>query len=192
MVEQGLRQRSKARRRNAIVRSALVLFAERGYDATTIADIADAAEVAPRTVTMYFRTKQDIAMARFAESADRLTRALRDRAPGESVTQVMGRWMLGKDEDPDEEAMRELGCRMFDANPELRALRVHRMSEAIAEGAKALAEDTGTTPDALGPRIAVAAAVAIMIEIADNHRDTDHHQAMATALAFLEAGIRTL
>ncbi len=36
----GLRERSKARRREAIIRAALELFADRGYDATTIADIA--------------------------------------------------------------------------------------------------------------------------------------------------------
>ena len=77
----GLRERSKARRREAIIRAALELFADRGYDATTIADIAAAAEVAPRTVTMYFPSKQDIAMARFGQSVDELTDATA-RRPG--------------------------------------------------------------------------------------------------------------
>ena len=66
MAEIGLRERSKARRRAAIIRAAYELFAERGYDATTVADIAEAAEVAPRTVAMYFPAKQDIALSRFA------------------------------------------------------------------------------------------------------------------------------
>ncbi len=190
MVEAGLRERGKVRRRNAIIRAAYELFAERGYDATTIADIAEVAEVAPRTVTMYFRTKQDIAMARFTEHADELTEALRQRGRGEAVTDVLRRWMLGKETDPEDELLRELGCRMFEANPELRALRVHRLQNAIEEGSRALAQDTGTTPDAVGPRIAVAAAVAIMIEVADNHGDEP--EAMTTALNFLQAGIRSL
>lgn len=55
----GLRARSKARRRQLILHTALALFAERGYDRTTIADIAEASDVAPRTVTGYFPSKLD-------------------------------------------------------------------------------------------------------------------------------------
>jgi len=63
MAEIGLRERSKARRRAAIIRAAYELFAERGYDATTVADIAEAhgagLEVRPRpegglTITVSF------------------------------------------------------------------------------------------------------------------------------------------
>lgn len=64
MVETSLRERGKARRGGAIQRAAFRLFAERGYDATTIADIAAAAEVAPRTIAGYFASKQDIALFR--------------------------------------------------------------------------------------------------------------------------------
>src|ERR1700735_659292 len=79
MAEIGLRERSKARRRAAIIRAAYELFAERGYDATTVADIAEAAEVAPRTVAMYFPAKQDIALSRFSDGVASLTDAIRDR-----------------------------------------------------------------------------------------------------------------
>ncbi|MFD5763974.1 TetR family transcriptional regulator, partial [Streptomyces sp. NPDC127044] len=64
MMSDGLRERSKARRREAIVRAAYELFAERGFDATTIADIAAAAEVSPRTVTLYFPSNLELARAR--------------------------------------------------------------------------------------------------------------------------------
>ena len=79
MTQTRLRERSKARRKAAIIRAAYELFAERGYDATTVADIAEAAEVAPRTVAMYFPAKQDIALSRFSDGAASLSTALRDK-----------------------------------------------------------------------------------------------------------------
>src|SRR5215472_11475032 len=69
----GLRERSKARRRAQIQRTAMRLLAERGYDSATVADIADAAEVAPRTVTGYFQSKADLALSYADETATRLT-----------------------------------------------------------------------------------------------------------------------
>lgn len=102
----------------AAIRAAYRMSAERGYDATTVADIAAAAEVAPRTVAMYFPSKQDIALSRFGEAADELTRALRERDPGETAPQVLARW-LRTDERPDDREIKQLSKRLFAANPEL-------------------------------------------------------------------------
>ncbi|MYR59761.1 TetR family transcriptional regulator, partial [Streptomyces sp. SID625] len=55
------------------------LFAEQGYDGTTIADIAEAADVAPRTVSLYFPSKHDIALSVPDEVAARLTTVFKDR-----------------------------------------------------------------------------------------------------------------
>src|ERR1700761_2595691 len=108
----GLRERGKARRQEAIVRAAYRLFADRGYDATTVADIAAAAEVAPRTVAMYFPSKQDIALSRFSQAADELPAAPRDRAPGETATQVVVGW-LRADERPADREIKQLSKQMF-------------------------------------------------------------------------------
>jgi AcrR family transcriptional regulator len=212
MGRKGLRERSKARRRAAIIQAALELFAERGYDATTIADIAAAAEVAPRTVAIYFPTKQDIAMAEFGQTVDELTRALRERTAGESITAIMARWLrtgtdgagtdgagtdgAGTDgagtDGAGTDGAGELSRRMFAANPELNALRTLAMAAAIAASAEVIARDTGLAPGDVGARLAAVAAVAVLIELTDISAGAERERATGTALRFLDAGIATL
>src|SRR4029450_6991380 len=122
MVKQGLRERCTARRSEAVIRAAFELFAEQGYDATTVAEIAERAEVSPRTVAMYFPSKQDIAMSRFSEGADRLTEAMRERRPDERVVDVLGRWLRAEHESGEDE-LDELERRMFVASPGWAGLR---------------------------------------------------------------------
>jgi AcrR family transcriptional regulator len=86
----GLRERKKQRTRQAIATAALRLFAERGYEETTIADIAAAADVSPRTFFSYFPSKEDVVFAeiddRLAEVAERLR-----RTPGETPMETIRR-----------------------------------------------------------------------------------------------------
>ncbi len=66
-VETGLRQRKKDSSRRAIEDAAWELFAERGYDNTSVNDIADRADVAPRTFFRYFPTKEAVMYPEFEE-----------------------------------------------------------------------------------------------------------------------------
>ena len=56
----GLRERKKARTRALLAETARGLFAARGFDAVTVAEVAEAAEVSVTTVFNYFPTKEDL------------------------------------------------------------------------------------------------------------------------------------
>ena len=58
----GLRERKKAKTRATIRQHAFRLFREQGYDATTVEQIAEAAEISPSTFFRYFPTKEDVVL----------------------------------------------------------------------------------------------------------------------------------
>ena len=188
----GLRERGKARRRSAIIRAAFELFAERGYHATTVADIAERAEVAPRTVAMYFPTKQDIALSRFSSGIASLHEALSGRERGESITAVLGRWLLTSQPGLEDAELTRLARRMFAANPDLAALRQAQLAAAIREGAVMIAAEAGRDPDAIGPRLASAAAAAVVMEVADTEPGPGREEAVGAAMRFISAGLAAL
>ncbi|MFF1450728.1 TetR/AcrR family transcriptional regulator [Streptomyces sp. NPDC058274] len=84
-MAEGLRERKKRQTRQYISDVATGLFLERGFDAVTIAEIADAADVSVNTVYNYFPAKEDLFLDQSRGVVLRLARWVRGREKGESA-----------------------------------------------------------------------------------------------------------
>ena len=106
----GLRERKKQRTRETIARAAHELFAERGYHATTLPDIAEAADVSTRTIFAYFPSKEDILFSDFPIMKEALAQALAERPEGEDALETVRKFILSLHEfektDLDEQMRR--------------------------------------------------------------------------------------
>ncbi|QKW09869.1 TetR/AcrR family transcriptional regulator [Streptomyces sp. NA04227] len=186
MTGDSLRERSKARRREAILTAAYELFAERGFDATSIADIAEAAEVSPRTVTLYFPTKLELATAHFNAFVDRLTAALHARPMGQGIIDTLEQWLREQTAPQDEFDV--LHDRMLQSNPQLKGLCRGRLTDAIQEGTRLLAEEQGRGPDDFAPRILASTVASVIAELRHRSGPGD----LETAMTFIRAAAATL
>jgi AcrR family transcriptional regulator len=93
-VETGLRERKKQQTRELIADAARRLFADRGFDAVTVAQVAREANVSEVTVFNYFPNKEDLFYGGMQFFEEKLLDAVRERAPGESVLEAFRRPVL--------------------------------------------------------------------------------------------------
>src|SRR3954449_9093905 len=92
----GLRELKKQRTRELIAETARGLFAGRGFERVTVAEIARAAEVSAQTVFNYFPTKEDLVFWRLEAFEDQLLSAIRERAAGEPALDAFGRFITAQ------------------------------------------------------------------------------------------------
>jgi AcrR family transcriptional regulator len=120
-VERTRRERKKQETRAALEAAALRLFAEKGYEQTTVEDIADAADVAVRTFFRYFSSKQHILFGDVGHDiAARLAAALDARPVGEHpVDSVYAALEALRLSDPDEQRQIVDRLRLLEQLPEL-------------------------------------------------------------------------
>jgi AcrR family transcriptional regulator len=157
-----LRDRRTAETRQRILDAAFALFVDQGFDATTIDEIAERADVAPRTFFRYFATKDALLFHEFeqrlAEVHDRIRRRPAGEPPGATFVGVLCEMVDEVESTPEERA---LLVRLMSERP---ALLTHQRVTLAEQGerqvAHALAERTGLPPDDLGLRAMVAAVSA--------------------------------
>ena len=163
--EQGLRERKKERTRQLIADTARRLFAERGFAAVTVAEIAREADVAEKTVFNYFPTKEDLFYSRLDAFEQELLDAIREREPNETVLDAFGRFLLqprgvlALGDSGDLHATEQLLTitRVITESPALLARERQvfaRYTEALAA---LLAEETGAPPGSVEPVVAATA-----------------------------------
>jgi AcrR family transcriptional regulator len=166
-----LRERKKQATRRLLRRAALGLVAERGLANVTVEDIAEAAEVSPRTFFNYFPSKEAVLFGGDPDRAAVLRERVATHAPGEPVITAL-RAVLARDAESMADELRSLGGDPADwlrrmkaarADPLVRAAHAAQMAmieRAIAEGIAArLGADQETDPY---PGVLAAAAVSVV------------------------------
>ncbi len=166
----GLRERKKQRTRDALLRAALELFTTRGFERTTIDEIAAAVDVSQRTFFRYFPNKEEVVFAVQEMSEARFLAALRERPGDEDPLTALRRAILLTWDtigDGVETAvplsLHMRTYRMIESTPSLLAGHLRRFGGMEEKIARVIAEreglDVETDPR---PRVVVAAFGGVM------------------------------
>jgi AcrR family transcriptional regulator len=190
----GLRERKKQQTRETIEHVALKLFAVRGYEQTTLAEIAEAADVSPRTIFSYFDGKEDILFCDEAGHVEHIKEIL-DRRPEGATTVDALRDFIASLPEPDELTM--LRKEILGASPELQMrLRAHvgELEDVLADS---IARDLSAQPGDIRPALIAASMTAAFMDIRDRFSAAkpDHGEGMRIVdevLEFLQGGLRAL
>ena len=166
MIEQAsLRERKKARTRASLRVHALRLFREQGYQATTVEQIAAAAEVSPSTFFRYFPTKEDVVLQDDMDTrmVEAFARQPRDLAPIAAVRAAMREaWASFT---PEEWEQINEGAQLSACVPEIRARAMNEFARTIDVVAGALARHTGRAQDDFRVRVLAGAVIGVMISV---------------------------
>jgi AcrR family transcriptional regulator len=196
-AQPGLRERKKARTRASLREHALRLFREQGYQATTVEQIAAAAEVSPSTFFRYFPTKEDVVLQ---DDMDvRMVEALEQQPPqigAIAAIRAAMQQVLGSAARDDREMFLETASLSM-AVPEIRARAYDEFARAITGFSEALAKRSGRPADDLAVRTAAGAVIGVVMSITMpwHERPVDHASMEAMfaeidhALGLLEDGL---
>jgi AcrR family transcriptional regulator len=162
----GLRERKKQRTRETIVDVASRLFVEHGYQQTTLARIAEEANVAPSTFFNYFPTKVDIVFSMLDAVIESARLRITERPEGEAAAQAIVAWLteeLPGVEQPYADSILRFPM-IVAAAPELVAEERLRMALLEDVLAAAFARDLGESADGMRSRVLAAMALRGMLE----------------------------
>lgn len=165
----GLRERKKQRTRDALIRVAHELIVSRGYEDTTVDQIADGVEVSQRTFFRYFSSKEDVVFVLQDETQQHFLDAVRRRPAGEAPLRAL-RNALDASWDSIGEAIAEivpigLYMRMWqviETTPTLLAVHMRRSTELEEQLAALFTEREALAPSDPRPRVLVASFSGVM------------------------------
>lgn len=153
----GLRERKKVRTRDAILRAAVDLFEQKGYEHTTVEEIAEAADVSPRTFFRYFDSKVEAVMTPKDEREDfgsLIAARPPEEGPVEAMRQIV-RSTLGAMVAENPLLVRQM--RIMLGTPSLAAVTREHFNEHSADMATEFAKRLGVAEDDLRPHVIAAA-----------------------------------
>lgn len=188
----GLRERKKAKTRLAIREHAMALFRERGYDRTTVEQIAAAAEVSPSTFFRYFPSKEDVVLQDDYDPL--LIAAFQAQPPDLPLVKALRNAMRDVFSSiPADELAREIERgRLIVSVPELRARMLAQITDMIEMFAEIVAERVGRPPDDFEVRNFAGALIGMALGIELTYRadpTVDYLELFDRGLAHLEAGL---
>jgi AcrR family transcriptional regulator len=206
----GLRERKKAQTRQLIAETAWQLFADRGFDRVTVADVARRAQVAEKTVFNYFPTKHDLLFSRLDAFGAHLVAAIDERRPGEPVFAAFRRFLLEQRgllaevaEDAHARDRLRTVNRVIAESPVLRSRELQAIASCAEALAARIAAETGADRSDPRPRVAAHALLGVHRALIDLVREraladdrvgqlaADVREAGEAAFALLEPAIGT-
>jgi AcrR family transcriptional regulator len=188
----GLRERKKAKTRASIREHALRLFREQGYQATTVEQIAAAAEVSPSTFFRYFPTKEDVVLQDDMDT--RMIEAL-DRQPAGlgplSAVRAAVREVWASYSAADIEVISQTTALTMTV-PEIRARALDEFARTINVIGEAVARRAGRPADDLAVRVMAGAIVGVIMSITIPWEGWSDLQTMEDAFGRIEQGLALL
>ena len=172
-TQPGLRELKKQRTRRLLAETAWRLFADRGFEQVTVAEVARAAEVSEATAFNYFPTKEALVFAGMHAPGRRLLDAVRDRPAGEPALRALERFLADGAGHAREAGVGEtiaVTARMVAASPTLRARQAEILTDQAAALAGLLAAETGDHPDDPGLQATAHALVGVHRAVLDGTR----------------------
>ncbi len=186
-----LRERKRARTRQALVDAAATLFERQGYEATTIADIAAAAEIGTRTFFSYFPTKEDLLFPEHEARLAAAVEAIAGRRPGDRPADVLTAALRHVAADSDElvSPLAALRLQLIRTVPSVRGRGLQIQADAQLEIARELAAAFPSELDEIGAAALTGAFVgavtgALQVMLADPSHGTaaERHTALQAAV----------
>lgn len=144
---EGRRERKRRQTRERIEQAAMGLFLERGFDATTIEEITETADVSKRSFFDYFPSKEEVVFAWQDAFADRLMTAIAARPHGESCVKAVEEALIVTVAASADERALALG-ELIHCTPTLKArdqLKYAKLEQKLTEALIARKGDDPTT-----------------------------------------------